>query len=244
MIKENYYNSPAISNSHLRVVEIEYLGYKPERFRGSSESRDLGDITHKVVSGEIKISELHIRPYPPLTGKKIDAWHKVMNGMSVESAVNDTYEKGIDKIIEELEALYKQWIEDKDLYPDGINISAERLKYTSSKLTDEEFLELVNDAYCKICEFINIKHNGASLIHEKEIYFEYNGVSCKAKPDLIVEHPLIGSPSELMLLYALYDFKIGSGEIYKKIRDRRYIRQLSFYTEALRHIGIEVSNWV
>jgi hypothetical protein len=242
----NYYDRVGVSNSYLSHFEnILLKRNKGKKFREFSFSNFVGSQVHLAMETEgeslanITVSDTFTAK---LSGKEPLVWEKIMAGMEIEPAVRDIYTNDISKRIAYFKALYEEYLEEQTNTSEKINISTEKLKWgylDSEKCDDSYTLFIIQEAYTKLSQLladIKLSYQPIEEYREDEIYWtdETTGLLCKAKPDYWVRCcGDIYTLDNREILTWLFDFKIGSGEIYTKIRDRRYLRQLSYYAEAI-----------
>lgn len=244
-MKGQYYEMEGVSNSFLSVVESFIAGKKKGRqFREKSFSSFIGTMVHSIISNEISIDDIVVIPdYTyKLKGMQHQVWEKLKQGWDLEMAVKELYKTGIEKQVDELLPIwteYQSLIEDSS---DKIVINLERMDWGKCDYSDEQVKDIIIKASSAIGDWIYPSPYDNVYVFEDEIYWTHNdtGIKCKSKPDLWY----IRQVSNNTTYVTLKDFKIGSGNIYDKIRDRRYVRQLAFYSEAIKaKYGYTVNEW-
>ena len=239
-MKEDYFDKVGVSNSYLTYFEQLLLnnnrGHK-KKFREHSWAAFVGTQVHLAMETDgDSLSKLIVSDEfsAKLKGKENIVWEDVISTVNtpIEEAVKKVYTNDVEKRITYFQCLFKEYQEEQQRNAKKVNISTEKLKWgllDNEKVSDEYTLKVIEKAYKALSDKIhNIKHSwGHSATYkELEIYWtdKLTKLKCKAKPDY-----LLALPNGMWL----FDFKIGVGDIHTKIRDRRYLRQLSWYSEAV-----------
>jgi len=226
--KQDYFQKVGVSNSLLNVVDKYISGEsRNKKFREHSYSSFLGSAVHALVAGECAMTDFISIKAPPLSGMQVDVWYRVTQGWDLEQSIRESYTRDSDvkKQLEALSAIYADYNTFTLEHDDKTVVSLQRLLWKNNKLTDEEIIQNINTAYALVSQYLS---NDKCLlgVFEEEIYWTHEtGIRCKSKPDYWF-YNRDGTIS-------LKDFKIGSGNIYDKMRDRNYCRQLAFYGLAL-----------
>jgi len=148
--------------------------------------------------------------------------------------VESKIEKLMVKLIDEVTIFYNAT---KDY------VEAMRKETDDIILNKIEFLKDPYKTYNKIMNAVDMIENDnkyqqlfpkGKAIKEHAIYWKHNGIQCKSKPDVYrwTHIKTMGQLSSKIEVF-LGDYKMHSEDLVKSIKDRKYMRQLSFYKQAI-----------
>lgn len=119
---------------------------------------------------------------------------------------------------------------------DGAEYAVELFLCSGLTTLSQEEYNTILKGYTQIREWLEKTYPNCTIIYQKPLYFNLQGVDCKALPDAIVYNP---DTRRVIIL----DFKLTTVPITNFdmiFRDRRYDVQAAFYKEGLMAYGYKV----
>ena len=246
---ETYYEHPALSQSHLKLL----LGPDPSIFNTIQEP-DLyfEEKKHFIIGNGVDMQ---------LT-RPIEEFNQKFHISNLQNKPSDTIKSIVNQVYDHVKEIHGREILTIDRYPDAILDSCNDHNYQSNWKTETRVAKVVeaweywedlkaaegkvvlsqeeNDLISQIVmsirtnpttsKYFERDTNFVEILDQYSIYFNYEGIECKALLDrIIVDHK--------NKTIQPIDFKtMGDQTLYfpKSLRQRRYDIQAAFYTEALK----------
>jgi len=235
MENQSYFEVPAISRGVL-VAMLSSPRKAKEKFYEKMPGKhfDIGILVDNLVTNRQKFSEIyHISKIPKPTGKLGDVAYnvllKILQGeeYSDELVLQMREKVGYDKTMKEetfltnFNSKCKDWVLEQGLQKDKIVI-------------DEETYNLGMSIYMSFssCPEINEILTNKAISFQPEIYWEYMGQKCKAKPDFLI----IDKKQKRILIGDIKTTGESTAAFRQEARRFRYDIQAAWYTFGVQQV--------